>query len=52
MNHTAICIDCKFYVREKWLDEERNQEGHKKGSQEGSGQEKEVTTTSRASGII
>jgi hypothetical protein len=32
----------QIYVREKWLDEERNQEGHKKGSQKGAGQEEEV----------
>jgi hypothetical protein len=48
MNHTAICIDCKFYVRENLLDEESNEEscreeGHKKGP----GKEEEVTNLPR-----
>jgi hypothetical protein len=34
----------QIYVREKWLDEERNQEGHEEGGQKGPGQEEEVRT--------
>jgi hypothetical protein len=51
MNHTAICIDRKSYVRENHLDEERNKEScRKEGHKKGPGKEEEVTRA-RASGI-
>jgi len=40
----------QIYVREKWLDEERNQEGHEEGGQKGPRQKEEVKR-SRVSGI-
>jgi hypothetical protein len=43
MNHTAICIRLQIYVRENRNDEERNQEGCKKGREKGPSQKEEVT---------
>ncbi len=42
MNHTAICIRLQIYVRENRNDEERNQEGCKKGREKGPSQKEEV----------
>jgi hypothetical protein len=52
MNHTAICIDCKFYVRENRLDEERSQEGRQREEdrEENRLQEKEVKKVPAMSG--
>ena len=43
MNHTAVCIGCKFTFRENRSDEERNQKGgFEKVGQEGASKEEEV----------